>query len=51
MSTKQKETRELTQYDLDKMIEQGTFMSEHPIIQQLAVQRIAELAKIAKEAK
>lgn len=31
--------RELTAYDLDKMIAEGTVMDQHPIIQQLAAHR------------
>lgn len=40
------EARGVTAYDLDKIIEQGTIADEHPIIQQLVLSRIKEMAGI-----
>lgn len=41
------ETRELTLYDLDKMIEQGTIAEQHWLIQELAHQRLKQMAGVA----
>lgn len=44
-------TRELTRLDLDNMIAEGTVSQQHPLIQQLAANRIREKKSKGKEDK